>query len=254
VGADRWQHLPVRTQRAGFQLEGVEVERLEQVFDFARSLWHRTFDVAGAPLVFEFQRVRHGGRVLYDGAPLFIESMRENLEALRSGGEDRLPNQPWNAGYEPLSLVGTVVSFEVSGYGSSAGGPPACDETWTCLDLATGKPPDPLELFDEASLVTAMKADSCFGAALTPREKATLTRFADLVAAFEASKMPQDNCFAGGEAFSRVAVLGYDARRDVATRSMVSSSSCMMGSEGRSGRSSMMRGTTPCATDSPVAA
>ena len=52
---------------------------------FARSIWHHEFDVAGVPLVFEFQRVRFGEQALYDGAPLFIESMRENLEIIRRG-------------------------------------------------------------------------------------------------------------------------------------------------------------------------
>jgi len=216
AGDRRWQALPIEVDEHGFRLGPAVVEDLTALVAFARRSPLEQHVVRGQPLQFEFLRIRYGGDTLYDSAPEYLRFLEENLERSQQG-----PSEPLDKllgwGYRPLSLVGSVLTYETEWACDCGGSYPSWQIAWVTLDLATRQRPSALALFDEPSLVEAMKRDVCLGAALTARQRATLTSFADVLHAFAQSASRPANCPRAAEAFSRIAVVGYDARTDEAT-------------------------------------
>ncbi len=193
-----------------------EVEDLTTLVAFARRRPLEQHVVRGQPLIFESLRIRYGGATLYDSAPEYIQLLEESLELSQQGSLG--PRQEllgW--GYRPLSLIGSVLTYETEWACDCSGSYPSSNIAWNTLDLATRRPPSVLALFDERSLVEAMKRDVCLGAALTVPPRANLNSFADVLQAFAQSASRPANCLHAAEAFSRIAVVAYDARTDEAT-------------------------------------
>lgn len=208
-GEARYAALPLRADARGFWLGDLEVDSPEQLVKFARAQWRESHWVAGKQLIFDHLRIRYGDDVLYDRAQEFIAWMHENLEHARRG-EPAHMNMLDALEYRPLSLVGTVLTYETTLACACGGGPPGSEIAWVSVDLATGRAPHPLDLFDEASLVAAMKNDSCIGATLSPAQHRDLDSWEQVRAAFSQSPNPQSNCLEAADAFQRIAIVDFD--------------------------------------------
>ncbi len=216
AGERRWQALPIEADEEGFRLGPEDVEDLPTLIAFAGRRPLEQHVVRGQPLIFEFLRIQYGGVTLYDSVPEYIQFMEENLE-LRQQGSTGPGNVLLGWGYRPLSLIGSVLTYETEWACDCSGSCPSSSIAWVTLDLATRRPPSVLALFDERSLVEAMKRDVCLGAALTAPQRANLTSFADVLHAFAQSTSRPENCLHAAEAFSQIAVVAYDSRTDEAT-------------------------------------
>lgn len=205
--------LPLEISRDGYRIFGSPAPDLSAVYAHARAARAEHYEVGGSVLVFDFQRIRYGTSVIYDGQQEFIKLASEELEYRRSGEEGHM-NALLAFGLRPLSLVGTLLTYENTWACACAGGPPSSDVSWTTIDLKTRRAPSLLDSFEEVSLVEALLDDRCVAPLLTqpsPRPRS----FDEVVSLLKKEAPPSADCLGASRAFVHFAFAGYDSERDL---------------------------------------
>lgn len=173
------------------------------------------YDIEGNSLVLSYGSARYGEKYVYSLEKRYVQLV-----------QDESVDCPidWRIHYAPLSLVGSVFSYEENSDGSSACGPMGLYDMVAVVDLATGKPVKVTELLEEGSLLAALKVDRFLRA---QGENQADAEYAAFVTALDGARtleelsgaLAQKFAFRLEETLKRFAFFDYDAGRDlVATR------------------------------------
>ena len=207
--------LPLEISADGYRLFGESVDDLSEVFSQARALEKERHEISDVPLIFDFQRIRYGTFTVYDSEREFIDLATSELEHRQSGEEGHM-NLLSALGVRPLSLVGTLLTYEKTWACACAGGPPTSDVSWTSVDLATRKAPVLVDFLEQESLVEALRSDRCV-APLLAAPGPSPTSVEEVAALLKKEVPASADCSGASEAFSDFAFAGYDTERDLAS-------------------------------------
>lgn len=170
-----------------------------------------TYRVKSSALVLSYGAARFGSVYVYSAEGRYIQLVRdEPMECFAD----------WRIHYTPLSLVGTVFSYEEFSDGSNGCGPMSLYNMVAVVDLATGKSARITELVDEVGLIAALKADRFVRERGEDQSESDHTRY---LAALDGAHVLDELAGALAMRFMRssddvlrhFAFLDYDSKRDL---------------------------------------
>lgn len=132
-----------------------------------------TYQIFNKSLYISYGKATYGNRAIYDIENDYLYLV--NNESIECSID-------WNTHFAPLSLIGSVFSFEVNKGGSYGCGPMEMYHMVLTIDLDSGKPVSITEFVDEKDLITALKTDKFLR---TPGENQDSVSYSSFIKAFD---------------------------------------------------------------------
>ena len=132
-----------------------EVSSVEELYTKVRKHFKKqTYESGGYSFILDYQKLSVGDFIIFDGMPEALWCQEDS----KKSGDCTIFQE-----FTLRSLVGPVVSYEVTSMFSGAGGPVYVTEEYSAVDITNKKPANLLELVEEQSLVKAIPSSSWFG-------------------------------------------------------------------------------------------